>query len=70
MSDTHDDGHPPAGDLPAEDEDTVLEILEMLKALDSTRPDQMTQLFYQHWFEQLNMSIRDLLRILGHEAGT
>lgn len=69
MSDNHDGGHPPPGDLTAEDEDTVLEILEMLRALDATRPDRMTPLFYQHWFEQLNMSIRDLLRILGREAG-
>lgn len=67
MSDTHDDGLRPEN-RPAEIEDIILEIVEMLKALDDTRPDQMTPLFYQHWFEQLNMSVRDLLRILVREA--
>jgi hypothetical protein len=67
VSDTHNDGRRPENRL-AKDEDIILEIVEMLKALDDTRPDQMTPLFYQHWFEQLNMSIRDLLSILGREA--
>lgn len=49
------------------DEATIAEIIEMLNSLDNTSPNQMSPLFYQHWFEQLNMSIRDLLRILGHD---
>jgi len=49
------------------DRETIAEIIEMLQSLDNTRPRQMSPLFYQHWFEQLNMSIRDLLRILGHD---
>jgi hypothetical protein len=49
------------------DEETIAEIIELLKDLDNTSPNQMSPLFYQHWFEQLNISIRDLLRILGHD---
>lgn len=51
----------------ADDEEIVSEALQMLKVLDNTPPSQMSPLFYQHWFEQLNMVTRDLLRILGHD---
>jgi hypothetical protein len=50
-----------------DDEETISEALQMLKVLDNTPPGQMSPLFYQHWFEQLNMVTRDLLRILGHD---
>jgi hypothetical protein len=50
------------------DGETIAEIIEMLQSLDNTRPNQMSPLFYQQWFEQLNMSIRDLLRIIGHDV--
>jgi hypothetical protein len=49
------------------DEEVIAQIIEMLKILDNTSPNHMSPLFYQHWFEQLNVSIRDLLRILGHD---
>jgi hypothetical protein len=41
--------------------------LQMLHELDDTPPQQMTALFYQHWFGQLSMTARDLLRVLGHD---
>jgi hypothetical protein len=41
--------------------------LHLLHELDDTPPQQMTALFYQHWFEQLSMTTRDLLPVLGHE---
>jgi hypothetical protein len=54
---------PDAGD----DEEIIAEALQMLKELDNTPPSEMSPLFYQHWFEQLNVVTRDLLRILGHD---
>lgn len=50
---------------PASDEAVIREALRMLQELDDTPPQQMTALFYQHWFEQLSMTTRDLLRVLG-----
>jgi hypothetical protein len=47
--------------------EVIAEALQMLKELDNTPPSQMSPLFYQHWFEQLNMTTRDLLRVLGHD---
>lgn len=49
------------------DEAVIREALQMLHELDDTPPQQMTALFYQHWFEQLSMTTRDLLRVLGHD---
>jgi hypothetical protein len=49
------------------DEEVIREALRMLHELDDTPAQQMTALFYQHWFEQLSMTTRDLLRILGHD---
>jgi hypothetical protein len=51
----------------APDEAVIREALQMLHELDDTPPQQMTALFYQHWFEQLSMTTRDLLRVLGHD---
>jgi hypothetical protein len=51
----------------APDEAVIREALQMLHELDETPPQQMTALFYQHWFEQLSMTSRDLLRVLGHD---
>ena len=39
----------------------------MLRLLDDTPPGQMNGMFYQHWFEELNIATRALLRILGRE---
>ena len=50
----------------ASDEAVIREALHMLHELDDTPPQQMTALFYQHWFEQVSMTTRDLLRVLGH----
>jgi hypothetical protein len=36
------------------DEEVVREALRMLHELDDTPAQQMTALFYQHWFEQLS----------------
>lgn len=51
----------------ASDEAVIRVALQMLHELDDTPPQQMTALFYQHWFEQLSMTTRDLLRVLGHD---
>jgi len=51
----------------ASDEVVIREALQMLRELDDTPPQQMTALFYEHWFEQLSMTTRDLLRVLGHD---
>jgi hypothetical protein len=52
----------------AADEAVIREALRMLHEIDDTPQQQMTALFYQHWFEQLSMTTRDLLRVLGHDA--
>lgn len=51
----------------ASDEAVIREALQLLHELDDTPPQQMTALFYRHWFEQLSMTTRDLLRVLGHD---
>jgi hypothetical protein len=53
---------------PASDEAAIREALRMPHELDDTPHQQMTALFYQHWFEQPSMTTRDLLRVLGHDA--
>ena len=52
---------------PSPDEEIILEVLQMLRLLDDTPPGQMNGIFYQHWFEELNIATRALLRILGRE---
>jgi hypothetical protein len=51
----------------ASDEAVIREALHLIHELDDTPPHQMTPLFYQHWFEQLSMTTRDLLRLLGRD---
>jgi streptomycin 6-kinase len=59
----------PLPDAGEDDTEIIAQALQMLKELDNTPLTEMTPLFYQHWFEQLNMATRDLLRILGHDPG-
>ncbi|MET3952680.1 hypothetical protein [Arthrobacter sp. UYEF36] len=54
------------GRLPPEVQALVLETVEMIQELDDTGLHEMTPLFYQHGYEQLRMSLRDLLTVLGH----
>lgn len=49
------------------DEAVINEALQMLRQLDDTPMDQMNELFYQHWFEELNLTVRALLRLLGRD---
>ena len=44
----------------------LTETVEVTRELDDTGLQEMTPLFYQHGFEQLRMSLRDLLTVLGH----
>jgi hypothetical protein len=39
----------------------------MIHELDGAGPADMTSLFYQHGYEQLRMSLQNLLRILGRD---
>lgn len=55
------------GSLPPEVEAFILETVEMVHELDDTDPHEMTPLFYQHAYEQVRMSLQDLLKILGHD---
>jgi hypothetical protein len=66
MENSEEREHRPVHEL-ASDEAVIQEALQMLHELDDTPPQQMTALFYQHWFEQLSMTTRDLLRVLGHD---
>jgi hypothetical protein len=49
------------------DETVIVEALQLLRELDDTPIDQMNALFYQHWFEELNLTVRALLRTLGRD---
>lgn len=49
------------------DETIIVEALQMLRLIDDTPPGHMNALFYQHWFEELNLSLRALLRMLGRD---
>ncbi|WP_164207008.1 hypothetical protein [[Micrococcus luteus] ATCC 49442] len=51
------------------DETILVEALELLRELDDTPLGQMNALFYQHGFEELNLTVRALLRILGRDPG-
>ena len=55
------------GRLPPEVQAVILETVEMIQELDDTGLHEMTPLFYQHGYEQLRMSLRDLLTVLGHD---
>jgi hypothetical protein len=55
------------GRLPPEVEAFVLETVGLIHELDDTGLHEMTPLFYQHGYEQVRMSLRDLLTILGHD---
>ncbi|MDQ0616784.1 hypothetical protein [Arthrobacter globiformis] len=57
-----------AASIPGHDaEEIIASALQILKDFDSTPVSNMTPLFYQHGFEELNMAVRDLLRLLGHD---
>lgn len=58
------------GRLPPEVEAFILETVEMIHELDDTGLHEMTPLFYQHAYEQVRMSLQDLLKILGHDPDT
>lgn len=49
------------------DETILVEALELLRELDDTPIGQMNALFYQHGFEELNLTVRALLRIMGRD---
>lgn len=55
-------GPPPPGV-----ETFILETVEVIHELDDSALHEMTPLFYQHGYEQLMMSHRDLLTILGYD---
>ena len=55
------------GKLSPEVEAFILETVEMIHELDNTGLHEMTPLFYQHGYEQVKMSLVDLLKVLGHD---
>jgi hypothetical protein len=55
------------GRLPPEVQALILETVEVFQELDDTGLHEMTPLFYQHGYEQLRISLRDLLTVLGHD---
>ncbi|WP_427008502.1 hypothetical protein [Pseudarthrobacter sp. H2] len=55
------------GRLPPEVEAFIRETVEMIHELDDTGLQEMTPLFYQHGYEQVRMSLQNLLKILGHD---
>jgi hypothetical protein len=64
MSSSADDGSVSGQDGP---QDIIAGVMRTLQDFDNTPPTAMTPLFYQHGFEELNIAVRDLLRLLGHD---
>lgn len=61
---------PNSSSIQVPDDDRIAEIKQLLAALDSARPDEMTAEFYQHGYWELEMAVRDLLRIHGHDPNS
>ncbi len=55
------------GTPPAEVEAFILETVDMLHELDGTSLHELTPLFYEHGYEQVAHSLRELLKMLGHD---
>ena len=56
------------GNRLAEVEAFIFETVEMLHELDDTGLHELTPLFYEHGYEQVAHSLRELLRMLGHDT--
>ena len=48
----------------------IAEIRELLQAFDDTPHTDMTQLYYLHGFNELDLAVRDLLHIIDAGLGT
>lgn len=59
----------PTGPAPHEDPEVevVQRALRLLRDFDNVPMTELTPMFYQHGFEELNMAMRDLLNLLGHD---
>lgn len=42
--------------------------LELLRTLDDTAPTEMTALFYEHGFWELDIALRGVLRAIGEDV--
>lgn len=58
----------PTWQVPLEDsEEVVQRALQLLRDFDSVPMTELTPMFYQHGFGELNTAMRDLLKLLGHD---
>ena len=55
------------GKAPADVEAFIREAVDMLHELDDTSLNELTPLFYEHGYEQVAHSLRELLNMLGHD---
>ncbi|TFC89467.1 hypothetical protein [Cryobacterium sp. TMT3-29-2] len=55
------------GKTPADVEAFILETVDMLHKLDDTSLHELTPLFHEHGDEQVAHSLRELLKMLGHD---
>lgn len=63
--------HPvvPPLDDPESAAERIAEIRALLQDLDDTPHPEMTQLYYQHGFNELDLAVRDLLHIIDTGIG-
>ena len=63
--------HPgvPRLDDPESAAERIAEIRELLQDLDDTPHTKMTQLYYQHGFNEIDLAVRDLLHIIDTRIG-
>jgi hypothetical protein len=54
--------------LSDEDRAVIADAVQIVRDLDSTRPGEMTELFYWHGFNELRLAVGGLLRILGEDV--
>jgi hypothetical protein len=51
-------------DTPGAVEGRIAEIRDTIESLDSTSPADMTEFYYMHGFNELDLAVRDLLQIV------
>ena len=64
---TADEADSPFGwspDTPGAVESRIAEIRDIISPLDSASPADMSEFFYVHGFNELDLAVRDLLRIV------
>jgi hypothetical protein len=58
----------PHGDRSPQDRQIIEDAIRLLKELDNTGLDEMTAPWYLHGFNELYLTLRDVLRFIGEDT--